>query len=43
MSVRWFLIIGALAGSIAGELTKGHRFDLIGNIVVGGIDAIVGG
>jgi uncharacterized membrane protein YeaQ/YmgE (transglycosylase-associated protein family) len=43
MNLIWFLIIGALAGWIAGELTKGHGFGLLGNIVVGVIGAILGG
>lgn len=43
MSILWFLIIGALAGWIAGELTKGHGFGLLGNIVVGIIGAVLGG
>lgn len=43
MSILWFLIIGALAGWIAGELTKGSGFGLIGNIVVGVLGALLGG
>lgn len=43
MSILWFLIIGALAGWIAGELTKGHGFGLIGNLVVGILGALLGG
>lgn len=43
MSLIWFLIIGALAGWIAGELTKGHGFGLVGNIVVGILGAVLGG
>jgi len=43
MSLLWFLIIGALAGWIAGELTKGHGFGLLGNIVIGIIGAVIGG
>ena len=43
MSILWFLIIGALAGWIAGELMKGHGFGLVGNIIVGVIGAVIGG
>ena len=43
MSILWFLIIGALAGWIAGELTKGSGFGLLGNIVVGILGALLGG
>jgi uncharacterized membrane protein YeaQ/YmgE (transglycosylase-associated protein family) len=43
MSILWFLIIGAVAGWIAGELTKGHGFGLLGNLVVGILGALLGG
>ncbi len=43
MSLLWFLIIGALAGWIAGELTKGHGFGLVGDLVIGVIGAVIGG
>ena len=43
MSILWFLIIGGIAGWIAGELTKGHGFGLLGNIVIGVIGAVIGG
>ncbi len=38
-----FLIIGALAGWIAGLLMRGGGFGLLGNMVVGVIGAFVGG
>lgn len=37
-----FLIIGAIAGWLAGELWKGHGFGLLGNIVVGIVGAFLG-
>jgi uncharacterized membrane protein YeaQ/YmgE (transglycosylase-associated protein family) len=40
MSLLWFLIIGVLAGWIAGELYKGHGFGLIGNLIVGVVGAV---
>ena len=43
MSLIWFLAIGALAGWIAGELTKGHGFGLLGNLVIGVLGAVLGG
>jgi len=43
MSLLWFLIIGALAGWLAGKLTKGRGFGLLGNIVVGCVGAVLGG
>jgi uncharacterized membrane protein YeaQ/YmgE (transglycosylase-associated protein family) len=38
-----YLIIGLLAGAIAGRLVQGRGFGLIGNIIVGVIGALVGG
>ena len=43
MSFIAFLIIGALAGWLAGTLMKGGGFGLLGNIVVGILGAVVGG
>ncbi len=43
MTLLWFLIIGAIAGWIAGELTKGSGFGLVGNLVVGILGALLGG
>lgn len=39
----WFLVIGAVAGWLAGVLTRGRGFGLLGDIVVGVIGALVGG
>ena len=38
-----FLAIGAVAGWLAGKLTKGRGFGLLGNIVIGIVGAVVGG
>ena len=38
-----FLIIGAVAGWLAGKLMKGSGFGLLGNIVVGIVGALIGG
>ncbi|MEZ5455020.1 MAG: GlsB/YeaQ/YmgE family stress response membrane protein [Lysobacteraceae bacterium] len=43
MSFLWFLILGAVAGWLAGVLVKGGGFGLLGDIVVGIIGAFVGG
>jgi uncharacterized membrane protein YeaQ/YmgE (transglycosylase-associated protein family) len=37
------LLIGAVAGFLAGVIVKGYGFGLIGNIVVGIVGAIIGG
>ncbi len=38
-----WLVIGAVAGWLAGLLMKGYGFGLIGNIVVGIVGALVAG
>ena len=38
-----FLILGALAGWIAGNIMKGRGFGLLGNIVVGIVGSMLGG
>ena len=43
MNLLWFLIIGAIAGWLAGQIMKGKGFGLIGNLIVGVIGAIIGG
>lgn len=43
MSLFAFLIIGSVAGWLAGQLTKGSGFGIIGNIVIGVVGSFVGG
>ncbi len=43
MSIIIWLVIGAIAGWLAGLLVKGGGFGLIGDIVVGIIGAFIGG
>ena len=38
-----WLIVGAIAGWLAGQIVKGGGFGLVGDIVVGIIGAVVGG
>jgi uncharacterized membrane protein YeaQ/YmgE (transglycosylase-associated protein family) len=42
-SISSFLIIGAIAGWIAGKLMQGGGFGILGNIVVGVLGAVIGG
>ena len=42
MTVIWFLIVGVLAGWLAGLLVKGGGFGLIGDLVVGILGALIG-
>ena len=41
-SILAWVIIGAIAGWLAGLLVKGYGFGLIGNIVVGIVGAFIG-
>lgn len=43
MSFLWFLIIGAVAGWLAGQIMKGAGFGLLVNIIVGCVGAVLGG
>jgi uncharacterized membrane protein YeaQ/YmgE (transglycosylase-associated protein family) len=42
-SIVVWIIIGALAGWLAGLIMRGHGFGLLGNIIVGIIGSFVGG
>jgi uncharacterized membrane protein YeaQ/YmgE (transglycosylase-associated protein family) len=39
----WMLVIGAVAGWLAGLVMKGRGFGILGNIVVGVVGAVIGG
>jgi uncharacterized membrane protein YeaQ/YmgE (transglycosylase-associated protein family) len=43
MGIIIWLIIGALAGWLAGLIVKGFGFGLLGNIVVGIVGAVIAG
>jgi len=43
MSFLWFLIVGLVAGWLAGVLVKGGGFGVVGDLVVGVIGAFLGG
>jgi uncharacterized membrane protein YeaQ/YmgE (transglycosylase-associated protein family) len=43
MSFLWFLLVGLIAGWLAGTLVKGGGFGILGNIVIGIIGAFLGG
>jgi uncharacterized membrane protein YeaQ/YmgE (transglycosylase-associated protein family) len=43
MGVITWLVVGILAGWLAGVVMKGKGFGLFGNIVIGVIGALVGG
>ncbi len=43
MHLLWFLLIGLVAGWLAGKLTRGRGFGVIGDLIIGVIGAFVGG
>jgi uncharacterized membrane protein YeaQ/YmgE (transglycosylase-associated protein family) len=43
MGLIWFLIVGLIAGWLAGQVMKGGGFGLVGDLVVGVIGALLGG
>ena len=43
MNLLWFLIVGIVAGWLAGVLVKGGGFGVVGDLVVGVIGAVLGG
>lgn len=43
MSLLWFLVVGLVAGWLAGILVKGGGFGLVGDLIVGVIGAFLGG
>ena len=43
MSWIWFLVVGGLAGWLAGLLMRGGGFGVLGDIVVGIIGGVIGG
>jgi len=43
MGLLSWIVVGAIAGWLAGQVVRGGGFGLLGNIVVGIIGALVGG
>ncbi len=43
MDFVWFVLVGLVAGWLAGQLVKGGGFGVIGDIVVGVLGAVLGG
>ena len=43
MVLIWFLLVGLVAGWLAGKIMKGSGYGVIGDIVLGVIGAVVGG
>jgi uncharacterized membrane protein YeaQ/YmgE (transglycosylase-associated protein family) len=43
MSLLWFILVGIVAGWLAGVVMKGGGYGVIGDLVVGVIGALIGG
>lgn len=43
MEFIWFILIGIVAGWLAGQIMKGGGFGLLGDLIVGVIGALLGG
>jgi uncharacterized membrane protein YeaQ/YmgE (transglycosylase-associated protein family) len=43
MSFIWFILIGLLAGWLAGQVMKGGGYGLLGDLIVGVLGALLGG
>jgi len=43
VELLWFALIGICAGWLAGQLTKGSGFGVVGDLVVGVLGAVLGG
>jgi len=41
--VIWFLVVGLIAGWLAGKIMQGSGFGLVGDLVVGILGAVLGG
>ena len=39
----WFLLIGLIAGWLAGKVVRGGGFGIVGDMIVGVIGALIGG
>ncbi len=42
-SLIWFLLIGLIAGWLAGRVMRGGGYGIIGDMIVGVIGALIGG
>ena len=43
MSFIWFILIGLIAGWLAGQVMKGCGYGVLGDIIVGILGALLGG
>jgi uncharacterized membrane protein YeaQ/YmgE (transglycosylase-associated protein family) len=43
MEFIWFILIGLVAGALAGQIVRGGGFGVLGDIIVGIVGALLGG
>src|SRR5215469_13060694 len=43
MHILWWILVGLIAGWVAGKIMKGSGFGAIGDIIIGIIGAVIGG
>jgi uncharacterized membrane protein YeaQ/YmgE (transglycosylase-associated protein family) len=43
MEIVWLLLVGLIAGWLAGQIVKGGGYGMIGDMVVGVVGALIGG
>lgn len=43
MDILWFLLIGLIAGWLAGKIMRGGGYGIVGDIVVGIVGSLIGG
>lgn len=43
MSIFAFIVVGILAGWIAGLIMRGHGFGMIADLIIGVVGAVIGG
>jgi uncharacterized membrane protein YeaQ/YmgE (transglycosylase-associated protein family) len=43
MNFIWFILIGLIAGWLAGQVMKGGGYGILGDIIVGVLGALLGG
>ena len=43
MEFIWFILIGIVAGWLAGKFMRGGGFGLVGDLVIGVLGAVIGG
>ena len=43
MFLLWWIVVGLIAGFLAGKLMRGAGFGVVGDIIVGIVGAVIGG